>query len=101
VTALRTVVAPILRPSLAAGWILVFVFALHELTMSSLLYGPGTATLAVVVLGVQQLGDPGVSSALAVLLTLIVAAAALPLVLVRNGGWSALAASRTPAAVLR
>jgi iron(III) transport system permease protein len=85
---LTTVVGPILRPSLAAAWILVFVFAIHELTMSSLLYGPGTATLAVVVLGVQQLGDPGVSAALAVLLTAIVALAALPLVVMR-GGWDA------------
>ena len=85
---LTTVVGPILRPSLAAAWILVFMFAIHELTMSSLLYGPGTATLAVVVLGVQQLGDPGVSAALAVLLTAIVALAALPLVVMR-GGWDA------------
>ena len=85
---LTTVVGPILRPSLGAAWILVFMFAIHELTMSSLLYGPGTATLAVVVLGVQQLGDPGVSAALAVLLTAIVALAALPLVVMR-GGWDA------------
>ncbi len=101
VTTLRTVVGPILRPSLAAGWILIFVFALHELTMSSLLYGPGTSTLAVIVLGVQQLGDPGVSAALAVLLTLIVAAAAAPLVVLRSGGWSALAASRAPVGAAR
>ena len=32
-----TVVAPILRPSLVAAWLIVFLFALHELTMSSLL----------------------------------------------------------------
>ncbi|MDO8483700.1 MAG: ABC transporter permease subunit [Candidatus Limnocylindrales bacterium] len=77
--AIRSVVVPILRPSIAAGWLVVFVFALHELTMSSLLYGPGSATLAVVVLNVQQLGDPTVSAALAVLLTVIVAIAAAPL----------------------
>ncbi len=83
--ALRTVVVPILRPSIAAGWLVVFVFALHELTMSSLLYGPGSATLAVVVLNIQQLGDPTVSAALAVLLTLIVALAAAPLALLGGG----------------
>lgn len=77
--AIRTVAVPILRPSIAVGWLVVFVFALHELTMSSLLYGPGSLTLAVVVLNVQQLGDPTVSAALAVLLTLIVALAAAPL----------------------
>ena len=66
---LRRVVLPILRPALVAGWLLVFLFGLHELTMSSLLYGPGTATLAVVTLEVQQLGDVTVTAALAVLLT--------------------------------
>jgi iron(III) transport system permease protein len=77
---LRTVIVPGLAPALVAAWLVVFVLGLHELTMSSLLYGPGTATLAVVVLNLQQLGDPGVSSALAVVLTLVVAAAAVPLV---------------------
>lgn len=78
-TALRTVIGPMLMPAVVAAWLLVFLFGLHELTMSSLLYGPETATLAVVTLNLQQLGDPTVTSALAVVLTLIVAAAAVPL----------------------
>ena len=81
-TTLRTVVTPLLRPSLVAGWLVVFLFALHELTMSSLLYGPRTATLSVVVLNAQQLGDPTVSAALAVLLVAIIGIVALPLALV-------------------
>ncbi len=68
-TAVRTVVAPQVRPALVAGWLLVFLFALHELTMSSLLHGPGTGTLAVEILDLQQLGDVPVSAALATLLT--------------------------------
>jgi iron(III) transport system permease protein len=96
IATLATVVGPILRPSLAAGWLLVFVFAIHELTMSSLLYGPGTATLAVVVLGVQQLGDPGVSAALAVLLTAIVALAAVPLLALRGATFDARATAGAP-----
>ncbi len=83
--ALRSIVIPILRPSIVAGWLVVFLFALHELTMSSLLYGPGSATLAVVVLNVQQLGDPTVSAALAVLLTGLVALAAAPLAVLGAG----------------
>jgi iron(III) transport system permease protein len=83
---LRTVFLPGLAPVAAAAWLLVFVLALHELTMSSLLYGPGTATLAVVVLNLQQLGDPGVSSALAVVLTLLVLAATMPLLLAGRAG---------------
>jgi iron(III) transport system permease protein len=85
-TAIRSVVVPILRPSLVAGWLIVFLFALHELTMSSLLYGPRTTTLSVVVLNAQQLGDPTVSAALAVLLVGLIAIAAAPLaVVVRRG----------------
>jgi iron(III) transport system permease protein len=85
--AFRTVVLPVLAPALAAAWLLVFLFGLHELTMSSLLYGPDTATLAVVTLNLQQLGDPTVSSALAVILTGIVLGAAVPLGWVWRG-WS-------------
>ena len=79
VTALRTVVAPLLRPAIVGGWLLVFLIAFHELTMSSLLYGPGTDTVAVAVLNLQQLGDVPVSSALAVILTLPLIVAAVPL----------------------
>lgn len=82
---LRSIVIPALRPSIVAGWLVVFVFALHELTMSSLLYGPGSATLAVVVLNVQQLGDPTVSAALAVLLTGLVVLAAAPIAVIGVG----------------
>jgi iron(III) transport system permease protein len=76
---IRTITIPLLRPAIAASAVLVFLFGLHELTMSSLLYGPATATLAVVVLNLQQLGDPNVTAALAVLITLIVGLGSLPL----------------------
>ncbi|MBA2382315.1 MAG: iron ABC transporter permease [Chloroflexi bacterium] len=82
VAAIRTTVVPLLRPSLIAAWLIVFLFALHELTMSALLYGPRTATLSVVVLNAQQLGDPTVSAALAVLLVGLIGVVAVPLVLV-------------------
>jgi len=89
----RTVVIPILRPALAAGWLLVFVFAVHELTISSLLYGPGTETLAVLVLNRQELGDVGATSALSVILTAIIGAAALLLLVARRAA-ARLAAGR-------
>lgn len=82
--AARTVLLPPLTPALAGAWLLVFVFALHELTMSSLLYGPGTQTLAVVILNLQQLGSTGATSALAVLLTIVLAVAAAPLLVIRH-----------------
>lgn len=78
-TTTRTVVLPLLRPMIIAGGLIVFMFGLHEVTMSSLLYGPGSATLAVVVLNLQQLGDNGLTAALALVLAVVVALAALPL----------------------
>jgi iron(III) transport system permease protein len=82
--AARSVVAPILGPALAAGWLLVFLFAIHELTISSLLYGPGNETLAVVILNQQQLGDVAATSALSVLLSLLIALGAALLVMARR-----------------
>jgi iron(III) transport system permease protein len=73
------VVVPLLRPALFGAWVLVFLIGFHELTMSSLLYGPGTDTLAVAILNLQQLGDVPVSSALAVILTVPLSLAAIPL----------------------
>lgn len=84
VTAARTIVVPLLQPALAAGWLLVFLFGVHELTISSLLYGPGSETLAVAILNLQQLGDVTVTSALSVLLTALIAAAAVLLLVVRR-----------------
>ncbi len=81
-TATRTIVLPLLRPMIVAGGLIVFMFGLHEVTMSSLLYGPGSATLAVVVLDLQQLGDNGLTAALALVLALLVAAGGLA------PGWS-------------
>lgn len=78
-TTTRTIVLPILRPLIITGGLIVLLFGLHEVTMSSLLYGPGTSTLAVVVLNLQQLGETGPTAALAIVLTIIVALASLPL----------------------
>jgi iron(III) transport system permease protein len=83
-TTLRTVVVPFLRPAVAAAWVLVFLFALHELTMSALLYGPGSETLAVVILNLRQLGDVTVTAAMAVALTIVVVVAGGGLALARR-----------------
>jgi iron(III) transport system permease protein len=76
-TAVRTVVLRPLAPALAGAWLVVFLTALHEVTMSSLLYGPGTETLAVVVLNSQELGRIGPTAALSVVLALLVTGPAL------------------------
>jgi iron(III) transport system permease protein len=76
-TAVRTVALRPLAPALLGAWLICFLTALHEVTMSSLLYGPGSETLAVVVLNSQELGRIGPTAALSVVLTLLVAAPAL------------------------
>lgn len=76
-TAVRTVALRPLAPALLGAWLICCLTALHEVTMSSLLYGPGSETLAVVVLNSQELGRIGPTAALSVLLSLVVAVPAL------------------------
>lgn len=76
--AVRTVWLPSLAPALVGAWLITFVTALHEVTMSSLLSSTGSQTLAVAVLDSQQLGDIGSTAALSVLLTLLLLVGALP-----------------------
>jgi iron(III) transport system permease protein len=91
-TAVRTVALRPLAPALLGAWLVCFLTALHEVTMSSLLYGPGSETLAVIVLNSQELGRIGPTAALSVLLSLVVAVPALLLwtavvrLGTRNGG---------------
>jgi iron(III) transport system permease protein len=61
-----------LAPALVAAWLVCFLTALHEVTMSSLLYGPGNETFAVVVLDSAELGQVGRTAALSVLMTLLI-----------------------------
>lgn len=68
----RTGVWPAIRPAVLAGWVLVFLTAMHELTVSSLLYAPGTETIAVVVLNAELAGDIATTAAIAAILTLII-----------------------------
>jgi iron(III) transport system permease protein len=87
-TAVRTVILRPLAPALLGAWLICFLTALHEVTMSSLLYGPGSETLAVIVLNSQELGRIGPTAALSVVLSLLVA---VPAVLL----WPALGRLRT------
>jgi iron(III) transport system permease protein len=89
-TAARTVVLPPLTAAAVSAAGLVFVLAFHELTMSTILYGPGTETLAVVIMNTQDLGGVGATAALALVLTApVVAVAAAAAALARRTGSSA------------
>jgi iron(III) transport system permease protein len=62
---LRDVILPLSRPGMIAGWILVFMPGLRELTISILLYAHGTETIGVVVYNLQDAGYREVAAALA------------------------------------
>jgi iron(III) transport system permease protein len=69
---------PPLAPALAAGGILVALTAVNEVTVSSLLYGPGTQTLGVLVFGLQESGQSPLAAAVSCLsLTLMAVLMAL------------------------
>jgi iron(III) transport system permease protein len=86
----RTVVLPPLTVAVTTASALVFVLAFHELTMSTILYGPGTETFAVVVMNAQDLGGVGATAALAVVLTApVLAVAAVAAWVARRPGASA------------
>jgi iron(III) transport system permease protein len=75
-TAVRTVLLPPLRPAACAAAGLVFIVAFHELTMSTILYGPDSETFAVVIMNQQDLGAVGATAALSLILTVPVLAVA-------------------------
>lgn len=69
---LRDIVIPLIRPGLVAGWFLIFMPALRELTMSILLWGPKTVTIGVAIFEMQEAGYVQISAAFATLLLIIV-----------------------------
>ena len=65
VRSVRDVTIPLIRTSLFAGWFLVFVPALTELTLSALLFSVGNETLGQVVFGLHREGKTNLTAALA------------------------------------
>ncbi len=80
---LRHVLLPAILPAMLAGGLFVFLSAFNELTVSALLWGPGTRTLGVILFSLEEAGLTAEASALAVVTMLIVAA--LMLILDRLG----------------
>jgi iron(III) transport system permease protein len=68
----RSVTLPLARPGLFAGWLLVFVPALQELSASVLLFSSGSITLAVAVYNLYETGALGPVAALAIVTMLII-----------------------------
>jgi iron(III) transport system permease protein len=65
---------PLLAPAVAAGAILVMLLSVNEVTVSSLLYGPGSQTLGVLVFTLQESGQSPMAAAVSCVSMLLVAA---------------------------
>jgi iron(III) transport system permease protein len=77
-TAIRKVLAPLLKKNLAGAWILVFIPAARELSAAIFLVGPNTRVISVMLFDLSEEGNFEVLAALgAILLVVSVAIAAI------------------------
>ncbi len=74
-TTMREVTLPLMRPGLFAGWLLVFVPVIQELSASILLFSSSSITLAVAVYNLYETGYSEPVAALAMVNMLIIGAA--------------------------
>jgi len=81
----RTIWIPLALPALIAGWFLVFMPCLSELTMSVLLVGPGIETVGTRMFELQEYAGPTAASVLATAVLAAVVAANLLLRWVSHG----------------
>jgi len=66
--AVRRVLAPLMKGSLASAWLLVFIPATRELSTAIFLYGPDTRVMSVMLLNLTDEGRLEAASALGLLL---------------------------------
>lgn len=66
----RRILLPLLFPGILSGALLVFLMALTELTVSSLLWSSGSETIGVVIFGYEQAGYSTYSTAFSTVLVL-------------------------------
>jgi len=70
-TAIRRVLAPLLKKSLAGGWILVFIPAIRELSTALFLVGANTRVISVMLLDLSEDGNFETLSALGLVLLVV------------------------------
>jgi len=68
----KDIVIPLVKPSLFASWFLIFIPAFRELTISVLLWSTGNETIGVAVYNLQEGGNVTASSALAIIMVLVI-----------------------------
>ncbi len=70
-TALRRVVAPLLKRSLLGAWLLIFIPATRELSSAIFLYGPNTKVVSVMIFDMSEEGNYEYLAALALILQVL------------------------------
>jgi len=70
-TALRRVVAPLLKRNLLGAWLLIFIPATRELSSAIFLYGPGTKVVSVMIFDMSEEGNFEYLAALALILQVL------------------------------
>jgi putrescine transport system permease protein len=79
------VTLPMLRPALAAGWLLAFTLSLDDLVIASFVTGPGATTLPMVIFSSVRLGlSPQVNALAAILVIVVLGLAALAAWVIRQ-----------------
>jgi len=69
---MREITVPLIRPGLFAGWLLVFVPAIHELSASILLFTSDTITLSVAIFNLEESGFTEPVAALAIVNVVVI-----------------------------
>jgi iron(III) transport system permease protein len=85
--AFRDVVLPLITPGLFAGWFLVFMPCLRELTVSILLWSAGNETVGVMVYNLQEDGHLTLCSALAIMMLGVLVGANIITRRITGGRW--------------
>jgi iron(III) transport system permease protein len=70
-TTLRRITIPLLKPGIFAGWVLLFIIFLRELSISIILYTTGTETLSVGVYYLSNFENEPLTAALSMAQTLV------------------------------
>jgi iron(III) transport system permease protein len=76
-TTLRRITIPLLKPGIFAGWVLLFIIVLRELSISIILYTSGTETLSVGVYYLVNFENEPLTAALSVAQTVVLLACVL------------------------
>jgi iron(III) transport system permease protein len=76
-TTLRRITIPLLKPGIFAGWVLLFIIFLRELSISIILYTSGTETLSVGVYYLSNFENEPLTAALSIAQTVVLLACVL------------------------